>query len=111
MIDSLTPNNLAISRLVPSPRSTASTIRFRRSNEYAIALLKAISSTHSTANRCRFRCGDNKITDTRFIDSPTDLRVAAAMLYRLRFEIVFEYIFSWRMQSGESPVLVTRCVV
>jgi hypothetical protein len=49
----LTPNNLAISRLVPSPRSTASTIRFRKSNEYAIALLKAISSTHSTASRCK----------------------------------------------------------
>src|SRR5262249_36006792 len=52
MKDSWTPNNLAISGLVLTPRSTGSTIRFRRSNEYAIALLKAISSTHSTATRC-----------------------------------------------------------
>jgi hypothetical protein len=37
--------------------STASTIRFRRSNEYAIASLKAISSTHSTANRCKKKTG------------------------------------------------------
>jgi hypothetical protein len=51
---SLTLNNLATSRLVPSPRSTAPTIRFRRSDEYAMALLKAMSSTHSIENRCKY---------------------------------------------------------
>src|SRR5689334_2903152 len=70
MKDSLTPNNRAISRLVPTARSTASTIRCRRSIEYAIALLKAILSTHSTAIRCK--TGSATISVAQRIDNVVD---------------------------------------